>query len=280
MAASKVKRENYIAVQGWMLSELGLKGNELLIYACIYGFSQTENQWFTGSHQYLAEWTNSTRRGVIKCLKTLINKGLIIKKENCINGVKFCEYRATELPTYEQSSQGVVNKVHRGSEQSSQGGSEQSSHNNIDIYNLDNNLIDSLSDSEHIAKLYHSICVSYPRLRVMTEQRKREIKARLKEHTLDDFKELFIKAEASSFLKAKKFGFDWLIRADNMAKALEGAYDDRPQTVSKRIEPVPKWASKEQQDYDFESLEAKLVCNSPELQQRAEALKQSLASKE
>ena len=30
----------YYTVQGWMLSDLGLKGNALAAYAIIYGFSQ------------------------------------------------------------------------------------------------------------------------------------------------------------------------------------------------------------------------------------------------
>ena len=70
---------NFITIQGWMISELNLKGNDLLIYAIIYGFSQTEGQYFTGSLSYLAEWTNSTKQGVQKNLKSLIDKGLILK---------------------------------------------------------------------------------------------------------------------------------------------------------------------------------------------------------
>ena len=107
MAENKVKRENYITIQGFMLTDLKLKGNELLIYACIYGFSQAENQVFNGSLQYLADWTNSTKQGVIKCLKSLEEKQFIVKKENFINGVKFCEYYATKF-------NGVYNKVERG----------------------------------------------------------------------------------------------------------------------------------------------------------------------
>ena len=38
-----VEKENYVVVQGWMITELGLKGNELLIYAVIHGFSQVPN---------------------------------------------------------------------------------------------------------------------------------------------------------------------------------------------------------------------------------------------
>ena len=42
--SDKIKNENYVLIQGWMINELKLKGNELLIYALIYGFSQAENQ--------------------------------------------------------------------------------------------------------------------------------------------------------------------------------------------------------------------------------------------
>ena len=37
----KVREDNYFAVQGWMVTELKLKGNALMLYAIIYGFSQT-----------------------------------------------------------------------------------------------------------------------------------------------------------------------------------------------------------------------------------------------
>ena len=122
MAELKVTRENFITIQGWMITDLKLKGNELLIYACIYGFSQAENQTFVGRLQYLADWTNSTTRSVMSCLKALEEKGFIGKKEKYINGVKFCEYYAT---------------IFRGGEKSSRGGGEKSSPNNIylDTYN-------------------------------------------------------------------------------------------------------------------------------------------------
>ena len=130
MRKSKVNERNYIVIQGWMLTELQLKGNELLIYACIYGFSQLEGQVFSGSLQYLADWTNSTRQGVVKCLKSLIDKGYIEKTDKVVNGVKFCEYRATQF-------NGVYNSVVRGVQQSCTGGVQQSLPNNLDIYNLE-----------------------------------------------------------------------------------------------------------------------------------------------
>lgn len=130
-----VKPENYITIQGWMVTELKLKGNELLIYALIFGFTQTTNQNFTGSLQYVADWTNSTKQGVLKCLKNLIDKGFIEKREYYKNKVKYCEYRTTEF-------NGVLNKVEQGMQQSLIGGIKQSLPNNISLNNNSNNTND------------------------------------------------------------------------------------------------------------------------------------------
>lgn len=115
-----VNEKNYIVIQGWMIKELGLKGNELLIYAIIYGFSQIEGTKFSGSLQYLADWCNSTRRGIQKALKNLCDKKLIIKEEKNINGIKLCSYVWNKVPQgVEQSSIGCRTEFHGGVELSS-----------------------------------------------------------------------------------------------------------------------------------------------------------------
>lgn len=127
-----VKRENYINIQGWMVTDLKLKGNSLLIYAIIYGFSQEEGQRFTGSLQYLAEWTNSTKRGVLKNLQTLVDAGLLEKEDTVVNGVKFCAYRRTKfIEGSEQSSPGYGTEFAGGSEQSSPNNLPDMSNNNL-----------------------------------------------------------------------------------------------------------------------------------------------------
>lgn len=84
-----VRFDNYITIQGWMVKDLGLKGNELLIYAIINGFSQDQESQFKGSLSYLAEWTNSTKQGVIKALNSLVDKGLIVKQSLMVNKVYY-----------------------------------------------------------------------------------------------------------------------------------------------------------------------------------------------
>ena len=133
MAESKVIRENYISLQGWMIRDLQLKGNELIIYACIYGFSQAENQVFSGSLQYLADWTNTTKQSVVNCLKSLTEKGYIVKSDKIINGVKFCEYYAKNLnEVYKNFEHPIQNSL--------MGGIKKDLPNNIDSNNLLNNI--------------------------------------------------------------------------------------------------------------------------------------------
>lgn len=83
-----------------------------------------------------------------------------------------------------------------------------------------------------IVELYHTICTSYPTLRAIEGNREKQIAARWKKYrTIDAFRELFEKAEASDFLKGDNdrgwtADFDWLIRPTNMSKVLEGKYDN------------------------------------------------------
>lgn len=87
-----MKPSNYIQIQGWMVSDLELKGNHLLAYALIYGFSQDGQSKFTGSINYVCKWLNCSRNTVIKVLKDLTDKDLLKKEPERINNVTFNKY--------------------------------------------------------------------------------------------------------------------------------------------------------------------------------------------
>lgn len=95
----KIKPNSYYSIQYWMINELGLKGLELSIYAIIYGFSRDHCGAFTGSRSYLADFTNSTKAGVDKALKSLIQKNLLEKKDFVNHGIKNCIYVAKRWQT-------------------------------------------------------------------------------------------------------------------------------------------------------------------------------------
>lgn len=89
-----------------------------------------------------------------------------------------------------------------------------------------------------IVNAYKETCVSLPTIRSLSENRKKAIRARLNSgYTQDDFITLFKKAQESDFLKGKNdrnwnADFDWLIKDANMAKVLEGKYDNKRPAVN------------------------------------------------
>lgn len=89
MNKKHISDENYILIQGWMRTEMGLSGAALMVYATIYGFSQTGNCYFTGSIDYLAEWAGVKRRQVISILKDLTESGYIEKNEVGYNRFRY-----------------------------------------------------------------------------------------------------------------------------------------------------------------------------------------------
>jgi phage_rep_org_N: phage replisome organizer, putative, N-terminal region len=92
--------------------------------------------------------------------------------------------------------------------------------------------IENRVNYQQIADMYNNTCVSFPKITKLSEARKKAIKARMKVYSLDDFKKLFEMAESSSFLKGQNnrnwsANFDWLIKDTNMAKVLDGNYEDK-----------------------------------------------------
>lgn len=92
---SAINDNNFIAIQGWMRTRLNLKGNELLIYALVYGFSQDGNSRFTGSRKYIAEWCGCSLDTVDRSLSALVSKGLLAKyPHKDQNGSRVVDYAA------------------------------------------------------------------------------------------------------------------------------------------------------------------------------------------
>lgn len=118
---------------------------------------------------------------------------------------------------------------------------------------------------EQVVDLYRSICVSYPKVISLSEARKRAIRARLKMYSMDDFRMLFEKAEASSFLKGANnrnwsATFDWLLKESNMVKVLEGNYDNKTRSpAGAGTTGANKFNNFPQRQYDYGTLEEMLL---------------------
>lgn len=111
---------------------------------------------------------------------------------------------------------------------------------NLKESNIDNNTVSRIDKKENtnrksfcgdVVEKFNSICISFPKVSKLTENREKTIKARLREYSMQDIITVFEKAESSDFLKGKsgtfKASFDWLMKPANFIKVLEGNYDNR-----------------------------------------------------
>lgn len=84
----------YIVVMGWMMTALGLNGNDLLAYALIYGYSQDGQGAYFGSLAHTAEALNISRRAASDVLNRLVERGVVVRKHVELNGLMRCMYKA------------------------------------------------------------------------------------------------------------------------------------------------------------------------------------------
>ena len=82
-----------------------------------------------------------------------------------------------------------------------------------------------------IISRFNEICTDLPKVKKLSDSRKRKIKSFLNEFSENELISIFEKAQASDFLSGRKTdwqaNFDWLINKNNAVKVLEGAYDNK-----------------------------------------------------
>jgi predicted transcriptional regulator len=153
----------YIVIQDWMISDLQLKGNELLTYALIYGFSQDGESEFKGSLKYISKFLGVSKSTAQRNLENLANRGVIEKRVEEISGVKFNRYIAREKAEppivktstgCSQNGYGGVVKTSTGCSQNGYGGVVKMGTNNTNIYNTNNNTNNNTKDKDTPARYF------------------------------------------------------------------------------------------------------------------------------
>lgn len=113
---------------------------------------------------------------------------------------------------------------------------------------------------QRVVDIFNDTCVSFPKVKAISEARKKAIRARLKLYSMSDIETVFKKAEASSFLKGANdrnwtASFDWIMKDANMAKILDGNYDDyEKREEEKPIDLMLKMFDTPTQDVDEQEL--------------------------
>lgn len=100
---------------------------------------------------------------------------------------------------------------------------------------------------DEFISLYHDVCKSLPKVRILTDKRKKAIKTLLSKISLEEIKEAFEIIEKTPFLKGDndrgwKPNIEFLVKHDNIVKILEGFYDSsiQPDNQPQQQEEKPK----------------------------------------
>ena len=231
MNTKYVKPENYIVIQGFMLTDLHLKGTALLVYAIIYGFSQLDGQRFNASLRYLEEFTGSTKPSVINALKQLVDKGYITKSNVSIGGVPRVEYRAVDIsPKINSKTNGketlpeVVKKLYSGGKETLP--------NNI-IYNINNNLNDNIKEKYK---------------RESAPQNTPETPKKPTRHKYGTYKNVLLTDEDMNKLKSE-FPDDWRNRIERLSEYIASS----GKAYKNHLATIRAWAKKDKECEKFKN---------------------------
>jgi hypothetical protein len=256
-----VKDNTFVHIEAFMVNELKLKGNELFIYAIIYGFSQDDKSVYNGGLQYLADWTNSTKQGVIKVLKSLQQKGLLRKFETLKNNVKYCSYKALKCPDHstlfngggKQSLMGYSTKFNGGGKQSLMEGGKQSLPNTIIRDTIDNTIeytsaqpksekSSDLSPYDFLitqylvlyAELYRDGSVKTEKPCYNEKQIRKQINELLKSYTVYDLYTVLTNAKKDRWLISTGFSISLVFAASQVQRLLNSTAPQYPQERQKK----------------------------------------------
>lgn len=249
----KISDTAYFSVQGWMVTKLNLRGAERDAYAIIYGYSQDNESDYHGSLEYMSQLTGYSKNALCTALKTLTDKGLILKEEKVVNGIKYCRYRTSSLDGNNPSSLDSIQVTCMDNAEKPENTIQARWMNNkqVDKKEINNkkenkeysqtfrfgnqshSVIQTANkEVETFKDLYNEHCYNLPTASKLTDERIKAINKLIKKYSVDDIIKVFDIANESDFLRGKndrgwKANIDFILREDKFVSILEGKYNGK-----------------------------------------------------
>lgn len=174
----------------------------------------------------LADRWGWSRKKVTSFLKLLESEGMVTTESTThgttITIVKYDIFQSqgtTKVSTEEHP------KSNRGTAEE-QPGHINNNDNNFNNKNNDNKII----TPEEVVELFNRICISFPKVKTITESIRNEIDTILSKYEIGVVKDAFSTAQRSDFLKgnnrfAWKADFEWIMKEKNFENILNGKYE-------------------------------------------------------
>lgn len=94
--SSKPTPNAYVVLQQYMVEGLGLTGDELIVYAIIYGFCLDGKSSCRCTREYFAYWLGKSKTTVCRVIDSLCEKGCIVRDHEIVNGQTMPRYRLAD----------------------------------------------------------------------------------------------------------------------------------------------------------------------------------------
>ena len=239
MAKFTVKnKDNYSIICNCIFKDSRLSWKAKGILSNMLALPDNWDYSLAGLEKLTSDGMSATR----SALKELEDFGYLIRRPIRDNGrIKDWEYLIFEEP---QQDYQVLEKPLVENQQVE----NQTELNNINNKIINNKIINNKIEKEkenkkekinyqQIVDMYNETCVSFPKCTVLSDARKKSIKARFNTYKLEDFKKAFTLAEESNFLKGGNdrnwiANFDWVLKDSNFAKILDGNYANKNNNCS------------------------------------------------
>lgn len=86
------QKNGYVVLQRFMIDGLGLTGDELIVYAIIYGFCQDGRSSCRCSRSYFAYWIGKSKTTVNRIIDSLVAKGCVMRSHEVVDGQTMPRY--------------------------------------------------------------------------------------------------------------------------------------------------------------------------------------------
>lgn len=93
---SDPQKNGYVVLQRFMIDGLGLTGDELIVYAIIYGFCQDGRSSCRCSRNYFAYWLGKSKTTVNRIIDSLVAKGCVVRSHEVVDGQTMPRYMLGE----------------------------------------------------------------------------------------------------------------------------------------------------------------------------------------
>lgn len=234
---NKVKKSYYAVIPAYVRYDEELTPNAKLLYGEITALCN-EKGYCWANNSYFGNLYGVSNRTIARWISSLENKGYVkvaLIYEEGTKEVK--ERRIYMVDPVDKNVMTYGQNCHKGDDKNVMDNNTLLNTTMNTTNDIESSDDDSRSNNKtfykEIVQAYNDICISLPKVRMLSDKRKRILKATFsKVGDVEKFIEVFKKAEISDFLSGRNgkwngCNFDWLINYNNFIKVIEGTYDNR-----------------------------------------------------